>query len=305
MRRNGRPGSGAPHAVLLVPALVLGFASLVAHAGDMARGDASWTNRAAGEREGRPQPGPILEAVRSYEGALAADPGNLESRWKLLRALHFAAEFAPLPEQRAREIAERAVDVSEAGLEGLAERLGAGISPAESEPEALRSWLEASDVPKTDVGRLYFWSAISWGTWSRKVGLLEAVLEGVGERLFRYTRIAIDLEPDYEEGGALRLLGRLHAELPRVPWVTGWVDREKAIPLIERAHALAPANPGNRLLLALTLLDLAPARRGEALALLDQVSRLTPRPSMRIEDLAMRKEARERLRAVPEAPLST
>jgi hypothetical protein len=41
------------------------------------------------------------------------------------------------------------------------------------------------------------------------------------------------------------------------------------------------------------LLDLEPDRRAEARALLDQVARLTPRPSMRIEDLAMRQAARE------------
>ena len=35
----------------------------------------------------------------------------------------------------------------------------------------------------------------------------------------------------------------------------------------------------------------------EALALLDQVGRLKPRPAMRIEDLVMRKEARGRLGA--------
>jgi hypothetical protein len=76
-----------------------------------------------------------------------------------------------------------------------------------------------------------------------------------------------------------------------------WVDRDQAIPLIERAYALAPANPGNRLLLALFLLDLAPERRGEALGLLSQVAQLTPRPSMQIEDLAMQRQARERLSA--------
>ena len=81
-----------------------------------------------------------------------------------------------------------------------------------------------------------------------------------------------------------------------MPFVSGWVDRDQALPLVERAYTLAPANPGNRLLLALTLLDLAPERRREALDLLDQVARLTPRPSMRIEDLAMRKEAQDRLR---------
>jgi hypothetical protein len=77
--------------------------------------------------------------------------------------------------------------------------------------------------------------------------------------------------------------------------VTGWVDRDLALPMVERAYAMAPANPGNRLLLALTLLDLVPERRDEAIDLLDQVGRLEPRSSMLIEDLAMRREAQERL----------
>ena len=163
------------------------------------------------------------------------------------------------------------------------------------DPDAIRARLAAADVSPRDVARLYFWSAINWGAWSRNAGLLNAVRQGVANRIHRYTLITIALEPEYDEGGAFRLLGRLHAELPRVPFVSGWVDRDQALPLIERAYAMAPVNPGNRLLLALTLLDLAPERGGEALDLLDQVQRLTPRPSMRIEDLAMRKEARDRL----------
>jgi hypothetical protein len=73
------------------------------------------------------------------------------------------------------------------------------------------------------------------------------------------------------------------------------VDRGQAIPLVERAYAIAPTNPGNRLLLALTLLDLAPERRAEALDLLRQVEGVTPRPSMKIEDLYAGREAREKL----------
>jgi tetratricopeptide (TPR) repeat protein len=276
---------------------MVGIASLGAHADDVVRGDSAWASRAEGERGGRPEPGPILEAVSFYESALSARPGSLAVRWKLLRALHFAGDFAPLDEEDARRILERAREASEKGLDLLADRVGSGVRLEEMEPEAIRSWLEARDVSRSDVARLYFWSAINWGAWSRDVGLLRAVREGVANRLYRYTRIAIALEPEYDEGGALRLLGRLHAELPRVPLVSGWVDREQALPLIERAFALAPANPGNRLLLGLTLLDLAPERRGEALDLLGEVGQLSPRPSMRIEDLAMRAVARERLAA--------
>lgn len=289
---RSRAGKRAIHVVL---AAMLGIACLDASANDLARGDAAWARRAEGERDGRPRPGPILEAVQFYESALAASPSDWEARWKLLRALHFAGDFAARDAEAARGSFERAREVSEEGLDRLAEAVGTGMRLEELEPRAIRARLGTADVAPSDAARLYFWSAINWGAWSRTVGLLSAVRQGVANRLQRYTSIAIALEPGYDEGGAFRLLGRLHAELPRVPFVTGWVDREQALPLIERAYALAPANPGNRLLLALTLLEFAPERRGEALELLDRVQRLTPRPPMRIEDLAMRREARVRL----------
>jgi hypothetical protein len=280
----------------LLTALV-GLASIAAGVDDVARGDSAWARRAEGEREGRPQPGAILEALRSYESALSAHPESLETRWKLLRALHFAGDFASEDEQEKRRIFARGGEVSEQGIALLADQVSFGARLEEMDPERIGSRLEAAGIPTSDVARFYFWSAISWGAWSRKVGLLDAVRQGVANRLHRYALVTIALEPELEEGGAFRLLSRLHAELPRVPFVSGWVDRDQALPMIERACAMAPANPGNRLLLALTLLDLAPLRAREALDLLQQVEELEPRPSMRIEDLALRREARERLAA--------
>lgn len=279
----------------VVLAVLLGFCSAAARADEVARGDAAWARRAEGEREGRPLPGPIRQAVRSYENVLTARPESLKVRWKLLRALHFAGHFASEGREEKRRIFDRAKDVSEQGLGLLADQVGSGVRLEEMDPEQIGSLLQAMEVSPSDVARLHFWSAINWGAWSRTVGLLGAVRQGVANRLFRCTLIAIALEPEYDGGGAFRLLGRLHAELPRVPFVSGWVDREQAIPLVERAYAMAPANPGNRLLLALTLLDLAPERHSEAVDLLKQVDGLAPRPAMRIEDHAMSVEARDRL----------
>jgi tetratricopeptide (TPR) repeat protein len=276
-------------------AALLGFCSLAAHADEVARGDSAWARRAEGEWEGSPLPGPIGEAVRSYESALSGRPESLEARWKLLRALHFAGGFAARDEQQSRRVFDRACEVSEQGLDLLAEGVGSRVRLEEIDPEEIRGRLTAADVSPRDVARLYFWSAINWGAWSQNAGLLRAVRQGVANRIHRYTLITIALEPEYDEGGAFRLLGRLHGELPRVPFVSGWVDRDESIPLLERAYAMAPQNPGNRLLLALTLLDTAPERRSEALDLLKQVEELTPRRSMRIEDLAMRRAARDRL----------
>jgi tetratricopeptide (TPR) repeat protein len=297
MRNRFARTRGLDRSFGILLALAFGIVPLPAQSNEIARGDSAWASRAEGERAGRAQPDRIRDAVDFYESALDQRPESLEARWKLLRALHFAGDFGPSGEAAARSSFERAREVSEQGFALLADRVGSKVRLDALESEAMIVRLAANDVPPSDVARLYFWSAINWGAWSRTVGLLGAVRQGVANRLHRYVLITIALEPEYDEGGAFRLLGRLHAELPRVPFVSGWVDRDQALPLIERAYALAPANPGNRLLLALTLLDLAPERREEALALLDQVARLTPRPAMRIEDLAMRKQARERLRA--------
>ncbi len=286
-----RPGRG----IRLLLAALLGIGSVGSVAEDVERGDAAWDRRAEGERDGRPLPDPILAAVRAYESALAARPEDLETRWKLLRALHFEGEFASTGAAEQRRAFDRAREVSEEGMDLLTRRVGAGVRLEELDPGTLEARLETASVSTRDVARLYFWSAIDWGAWSRTVGLLGAVRQGVANRLLRYTRITIALEPAYEDGGAFRLLGRLHATLPRVPLLSGWVDREQALPLVERAYALAPEHPGNRLLLALTLLDLAPERRRQALELLEQVAGLTPRLSMHVEDLAMRREARARL----------
>ena len=264
----------------------------------LANADHAWQRRAVGETAGRPLPAPVLESIRAYERVLDADPGALEARWKLLRSLHFAAEFAVFAEQEQQRFLERGREVAETGLGLVAAASPSGERLDALGPRALPDALAAVGLPKSDVARLHFWAAIHWGAWSREAGLLAAVRAGVANRIHRYTQIAIALDPEYDDGAAYRLLGRLHAELPRVPFVSGWVDREQAIPLIERAFTLAPENPGNRLLLALTLLELDPARRPEALALLQSVERLTPRDTMKIEDLAMRREAADRLLAV-------
>lgn len=282
----------------IVIAVLVGFASVAAAVDEVSRGDSAWARRAEGEREGRPLPAAILEAVSSYERALVARPESLEARWKLLRALHFAGDFASQDPTEKVRIFDRARYVSTRGLELLSDRVASGRRLEELEPDAIDSRLTATGTSPRDVARLYFWSAINWGAWSRSAGLLSAVRQGVANRLHRYTLIAIALEPGYDDGGAFRLLGRLHAELPRVPFVSSWVQRDQSLPLLERAYAMAPGNPGNQLLLALTLLDLAPDRHGEAVELLEEVEALSPRSTMRIEDIAMRKEARERLDAV-------
>jgi len=72
MRSRGLQRRAVGRISRVVLAALVGFGSLAAHADEMARGDSAWARRAEGEREGRPLPGPILEAERSY-GSKARD----------------------------------------------------------------------------------------------------------------------------------------------------------------------------------------------------------------------------------------
>jgi len=259
-----------------------------------ARADIAWAER----DEGR-----VEEAIRLYEAALAEDP-SLEIRWKLARALQYRADFVlEKGDERRRQVFERARDVTEAGIEELAERLG-GRELHERSADALARVLAKADEEPATAARLYFWAAVSWGGWSRTVGLLAAIREGVAGKLHRYAEVAVALEPDYQAGSPLLLLGRLHAELPRIPLLSGWVDRDRAVPLMERAAEVAPQDPRPRLVLGLTLLDVGPdgpERRERAVGMLSEIARLEPRPGWQAEDRELRRQAISKLeRVAPE-----
>jgi tetratricopeptide (TPR) repeat protein len=275
--------------------LLLGGSARPAHPDGIADGDAAYLRRAAGGSDGHAAPEPIGEAVRAFQEAVAADPRNLEARWKLLRALHFEGEFATDDRAAKRRIFDRARTLSERGIELLAERVGGGQRLHELSEGERQARLARASVPTRDVAALHFWSAINWAAWSQVSGLFDAVRRGVANRIHEDALLVLAIAPDYEDGGAHRLLAALHARLPRVPLVSGWVDRARALPHAESALAIAPQHPGNQLLLALTLLDLEPERRSEAVALLEKVAASEPRAATQVEDLAIRREARERL----------
>jgi hypothetical protein len=257
------------------------------------RADALWARRAEGHREGMARPERTSAAVAAYEEALAAEPECVEAHWKLLRALWYSAHFATDDVAVARGHYERALAASERAFAVLAGRVGGAEALEGAEPEGLRVRMPAAD--RRDAAELYFWYAVNLGAWSRLAGLLQAVRAGVANRLHDATLRSIALDPEVEQGGAIRLLSRLHSELPRVPLLSGWVDHARAVPLAERAATDFPRHPGNAYLLGLALLAHAPERRAEALDLIEATASLEPRPEQLVEDLAIRKDAREQL----------
>jgi hypothetical protein len=240
---------------------------------DLAAGDALWAKRADTLSEKLATPETIEAAIESYRAAESARPSALEPRWKLLRALHYSVDFTDRDDDAKQASVDQAVTLAHASIE----------------------LLESGDGNDHDRARLYFWSGIAWGTKANRVGLLTIVREGLATRMHDFAEKALELDPTVDQGGALRLLSRLHSTLPRVPFISGWVDRGKALGFAERALALDPNHPGNQLIMALTLLERAPDREADARAFLESVVSLKPRADYRAEDLAIQEQARERL----------
>ena len=253
----------------------------------LAEGDAHYARRAEGSAGARAQVAPIERALAAYRSALQAEPSSLPARWRLMRALFFRAGFcgATRDEERALRDEAQAARPSRAWRR-LERALGSPVGPARI--AALRG--------QPDAVNLYFWSAVSWGEWALARGKLSAARSGAASRVRDLGQTVVDLDPVFEQGGGYRILGRLHDQSPRIPFLTGWVSRDKALDFLQRALAAGPRNTVNQLFLAEALLEHAPQRRGEARALLASCAQAAPRPEFAVEDAHFAALAAERLR---------
>ncbi|HTQ80828.1 MAG TPA: hypothetical protein VMM92_12590 [Thermoanaerobaculia bacterium] len=263
-------------------ALLLAAVALPVRAADdpLAQGDQAWARRAEGHQGGQAAPGPVAAALAAYERATEAHPEALEGYWKVLRALHFQGDYVARTNPEKQAAFGRGREVSEAALHRLAARVGGRakldrLSPQET-AKALAGVPGAIDV--------YLWSAVDWGLWGDAFGRLAAARQGVGDRVRHYAEVAIAIDERYADAGGHRVLGRLHTLAPKVPFFTGWVDRDKAVSELRRAVELGPADPSNTLYLAEALLDFKPEKRAEAIALLRRLAAATPSPDRLVED---------------------
>jgi tetratricopeptide (TPR) repeat protein len=266
--------------LVLVAALAANDASAA-----LAEGDAAYARRAEGARGAVAQVGPIDEAVAAYRRVVAADPESLLARARLIRALFFRSTFVPTAPEARKALLEEARRVGDEGVLLLEGRVGKASGPARL--EALRRVPNAVDT--------YFWSAVAWGQWALTAGKLAAARKGAGGHIRDYSQRVVDLDPSFEQGGGYLILGRLHDQSPRIPFLTGWVSRPKAVAYLREALAQGPHNTVNQFFLAEALLDHQPDRKEEARLLLTQCAAAVPRPEYQVEDAHYSELSRRRL----------
>lgn len=284
-------------------ALALPAVAQSPHPSAQERGDAAFRRRAQGFRQrGEVDPGPAASAVAAYEEALGQEPGDLGLRFKLMEALYFQGTFTVADTGAKRALFQRQLELARETLElvegccGGSERLEE-LTPADR-AERLQGRLWAPEA--------HFWAAVSWGLWGRTHGNLAAVRQGVATKVRDHAEVVRRLDESYADAGGLRLLGRLHTVAPRVPFLTGWVDRREGIARLRRACQISLDDPRNPLFLAEALLEHEPESRDEALALLREVSRRRPDPERLVEESEVLAEARRVLAEAgggpPQAP---
>jgi tetratricopeptide (TPR) repeat protein len=259
----------------------------------LAAADAAWLHRDEGRAGARASALKISEAITGYEKAAEA-PGEVEARWKLVRALFFKAKFTGLDRDRQLALYDKARKVGEEALEILRSRRAAGAPLSVDAPP---SKLAAALSREKDSTPAYFWTAAAWGEWALLAGKLPAARIGAATKIRDYARTVIALDPAFEDGGGYRILGRLHHQAPRIPYLTGWVSRAEAVRNLRLAVRTAPRNFVNRHFLAEALADGGAAERSEAFQIERDLATDAPSPGHLVEDLAIQDQARRNLLA--------
>src|SRR5262245_8865487 len=258
-------------------------------------GDQWYSRRQEGRMGPKANPGAINQAIAAYEKA-AQDPGFVEARWKLVRALYFKGAYTGLDEDsrkavftKARRVAEDSIAImnrtlEEKGVKGLLDLT----------PELLAGRLK----DRTDAAPVYFWASVAWGEWALATGKFEAARTGAAEKIRDYALTVVGVDPEFEEGGGYRIVGRLNDQAPWIPFVTGWVSRDDALKYLRLAVAVDNRNFINRHFLAEALHHGGDAKDvAEAIALEEGILKDAPSPQHLVEELKIQEEARNNVAA--------
>jgi hypothetical protein len=254
-----------------------------------ARGDAAWEKRNEYANGGRAAAAPIGEAVAAYEEALRAAPDDLDVRARLLQALWFQGAYASADNAAEQKVYDHGKVIAEQGLDLLAAatkrtREAFNELPPAAQADAVRAIPGAAET--------FFWSGVHWGLWGDAFGKLAAARQGVAGKVRDRALVVIALDENLAGGGGHRVLGRLHAVAPHVPFITGWIDRKLAIAELRKALALGPDEPLNRKYLAEALLDHGDAAgRTEAVTILKDLQSHATDPRRAVEWEAAKEDA--------------
>lgn len=251
-------------------------------------GDAHFARRAEGARGAQAHPRQIDAAIAAYERAITNNRDDLVAHARLLRALRFKGAYVGSSNEERKAIFGTAKVAGEQALRAVAKAVTLrGGKPSASEREVAAS---IRGVP--GAADIYLWDAVIWGEWALAYGKLAAARQGAADRIRRHATIATLADPKLEGGAPARVLGRLHNQTPRIPFLTGWASSAESLRFLRESAAHDPSNKLTLLFLAEALVANDSTTKPQAVELLRRVLREAPHADYVVEDLAAQKDAR-------------
>lgn len=252
-------------------------------------GDQLWLLRAEGAQGETAAAEPIDAAINAYGTRLRLHPDDLETRWKLIRALRFKGAYVADDGDQKRTILDQARQVGQAGIQQLDAVLASKKAGSVMKGDEKKIAEILREVPH--AGEFLYWDAVAWGEWALAFGKLAAVRQGAADRILRGATLAMLIDPSIERGGGARVLGRLHHQTPRVPFVTGWASDRKAVRYLRESLAQGPDDKLTKVFLAEALVSENSSSRPEAVRLLRSVISAPIDPAWSVEEADARAQA--------------
>lgn len=165
----------------------------------------------------------INEAIAIYQQALENATGQEkeEATWKLIRAYYFKGKYTTHDSELKKKIYDVGKDLGEKGLQEFPESAGINL-----------------------------FSAIVWGVWGEEYGILKAARKGVAGKIKDRCEKVIEVDPNFDEAGGYRVLGRVYFKAPKIWPILRWPSKSKAVEIFEKGLELAPENLDSRQFLA-------------------------------------------------------
>lgn len=258
----------------------------------VAEGDKHFAARAEGAQGSRASAGQIDQAIAAYQRAVAANANDLEAQYKLLRAYRFKGAYVARTSDEKKAIYGAAKTAGEKALVAVQRVLASkGVKASASEKQiadAIRG--------VNGAGAVYLWDAINWGEWALAYGKLAAARQGAADRIKREATIAMLVDPRLEDGAPARVLGRLHDQTPRIPFITGWASSKEAVKFLEESMKIDPPNKLTLVFLAEAMVSNDGSTKAKAIQMLKGVIAAPNNPLYVVEDAAATEDAKALLK---------
>ncbi len=165
----------------------------------------------------------INKAIDLYKKVIETASGaeKEEATWKLIRAYYYKGKYTTNDSETKKKIYDLGKELGKTGLEEFPESVGINL-----------------------------FSAIVWGVWGEEYGILKAARQGVAGKIKGLCEKVIKLDPDFDQAGGYRVLGRVYFKAPKIPLILGWPSKKKAVEILEESYKIAPKNLNTRQFLA-------------------------------------------------------